>query len=197
MENIAEYISKFNLPIKTLSSGDILFNEGEVCDKMGIVLKGELNISTITFNEKEEIFNTIQEGEMFGDLLIFSYNPIYLGDIIATRKTQVIIISKTKLLELLQQDSTLLNIYLSTICNKAVNIKKQSKLLSHKNIEDRILFYLKLHVDNNNQFSYNTITNLAKELSLPRPSVSRSLSILEKKGYIIKKNHLIILTSSI
>lgn len=197
MENIATYISKYNLPIKTLSSGDILFNEGEICDKMGIVLKGQLSISTITFNEKEEIFNTIQEGEMFGDLLIFSYNPVYLGDIIATRKTEVIIISKSKLFELLQQDSTLLNIYLSTICNKAVSIKKQSKLLSHKNIEDRILFYLKLHVDSNNQYKYSTITNMAKELSLPRPSVSRSLSVLEAKGYIIKKNHLIILTSSI
>lgn len=197
MEDLLTYIKKYNLPVKSLSSGDILFNEGDECNKMGIVVKGELCISTITFNEKEETFNIIKEGEMFGDLLIFSYNPVYLGDVIATRKTQVIIITKTKLLELLQQDKVFLSIYLSTICNKAVNIKKQSKLLSHKNIEDRILFYLKLHINKNNEFKYTTITDISKELSLPRPSVSRSLTNLENKGYIVKRNHVIILKNNI
>ena len=58
MQSLLAYISKYNLPIKELSSGDILFNEGEPCEKMGIVIKGELIISTITYNEKEETFNT-------------------------------------------------------------------------------------------------------------------------------------------
>lgn len=193
MQSLLTYISKYNLPIKGLSSGDILFNEGEPCEKMGIVIKGELIISTITYNEKEETFNTIKEGEMFGDLLIFSKNPVYLGDVVAKRKTSVIIISKQKLITLLSTDEEFLNIYMSIICNKAVNIKKQAKLLSHKNIEDRILFYLKLKDTGNHIIKYDTITNLSMELSLPRPSVSRSLSNLEVKGYITKSKHTITL----
>lgn len=193
MQSLLAYISKHNLPIKELSSGDILFNEGEPCEKMGIVIKGELIISTITYNEKEETFNTIKEGEMLGDLLIFSTNPVYLGDVVAKRKTSVIIISKQKLITLLSTDEEFLNIYMSVICNKAVNIKKQAKLLSHKNIEDRILFYLKLKDTGDHIIKYDTITNLSMELSLPRPSVSRSLSNLETKGYITKNKHTITL----
>ena len=82
---------------------------------------------------------------------------------------------------------------MSVICNKAVNIKKQAKLLSHKNIEDRILFYLKLKDTGDHIIKYDTITNLSMELSLPRPSVSRSLSNLETKGYITKNKHTITL----
>ena len=193
MQSLLAYISKYNLPIKELSSGDILFNEGEPCEKMGIVIKGELIISTITYNEKEETFNTIKEGEMLGDLLIFSTNPVYLGDVVAKRKTSVIISSKQKLITLLSTDEEFLNIYMSVICNKAVNIKKQAKLLSHKNIEDRILFYLKLKDTGDHIIKYDTITNLSMELSLPRPSVSRSLSNLETKGYITKNKHTITL----
>ncbi len=193
MQSLLSYISKYNLPIKELSSGDILFNEGKPCDKIGVVIKGELIISTITYNEKEETFNTIKEGEMFGDLLIFSKNPVYLGDVVAKRKTSVIIISKQKLITLLSTDEEFLNIYMGIICNKAVDIKKQAKLLSHKNIEDRILFYLKLKDTGNHIIKYDTITNLSMELSLPRPSVSRSLSNLEVKGYIAKSKHTITL----
>lgn len=193
MQELLTYISKYNLQQKELSSGDILFNEGDPCDKMGIVVKGELIISTITYNEKEETFNIIKEGEMFGDLLIFSNNPVYLGDVIAKRKTTVIIISKQKLISMLLNDEEFLHIYMSIICNKAVNIKKQAKLLSHKNIEDRILFYLKLKDPGNHIISFSTVTDFAQELSLPRPSVSRSLSKLEEKGYIIKNKHSITL----
>ena len=32
---------------------DIIFNEHDVCNHLGIVLKGEVLISTITYNEKE------------------------------------------------------------------------------------------------------------------------------------------------
>lgn len=193
MQNLLTYISKYNLQVKELLSGDILFNEGDPCDKMGIVVKGELIITTITYNEKEETFNIIKEGEMFGDLLIFSTNPVYLGDVIAKRKTSVIIIPKSKLISLLSSDEEFLNIYMNVICNKAINIKKQAKLLSHKNIEDRILFYLKLKDRGNHIIEYSTITSMAQELSLPRPSVSRSLSCLESKGYITKGKNSIIL----
>ena len=188
MQSLLAYISKYNLPIKELSSGDILFNEGEPCEKMGIVIKGELIISTITYNEKEETFNTIKEGEMLGDLLIFSTNPVYLGDVVAKRKTSVIIISKQKLITLLSTDEEFLNIYMSVICNKAVSIKKQAKLLSHKNIRSRIIYYLEI----NNYSIKKNISFLAKELVLPRPSVSREISKMINEDIIYIKNNKII-----
>ena len=64
-----------------------------------------------------------------------------------------------------------------------------NKLLLHKNIEDRIYFYLNTQIDKKKtrKIYITSVTNLANELNLPRPSVSRSLSIMETKG-LIKRN---------
>ena len=163
---------------------DVIFNERDVCNHLGIVLKGEVLISTITYNEKEEIINTIKEHDVFGDILLFASNNIYLGDVIAIKKSIVALITKDNLLKLLTQRKELLIKYLSHLSNKSLNIKLQSKLLSHKNIEDRIMYFLS--TVKNNIYEYKSITDIANKLSLPRPSVSRSMTILENKGLIKK-----------
>lgn len=166
---------------------DIIFNEHDVCNHLGIVLKGEVLISTITYNEKEEIINTIKEHDVFGDILLFASNNIYLGDVIAIKKSIVALITKDNLLTLLTQRKELLTKYLSHLSNKSLNIKLQSKLLSHKNIEDRIMYFLSTVKNKDNIYEYKSITDIANKLSLPRPSVSRSMTILENKGLIKKE----------
>ena len=46
------------------------------------------------------------------------------------------------------------------------------------------MYYLTTNMDENNEIIINSITNLANLLALPRPSVSRSISILEDSGKI-------------
>lgn len=166
---------------------DVIFNERDVCNHLGIVLKGEVLISTITYNEKEEVINTIKEHDVFGDILLFASNNIYLGDVIAIKKSIVALITKDNLLKLLTQRKELLTKYLCHLSNKSLNIKLQSKLLSHKNIEDRIMYFLSTVKNKDNIYEYKSITDIANKLSLPRPSVSRSMTILENKGLIKKE----------
>ena len=64
----------------------------------------------------------------------------------------------------------------------------ENKILAHKNIEDRIYYYLNTKINNrNNIVDIKNVTDLAKKLNLPRPSVSRSLTLMEEKG-LIKRN---------
>lgn len=173
-----------------IKANDILFNEDSICNEIGIVLKGQLVISTITNLEKEETFNIINENEVFGDLLLFSTNHQYLGNVTATKKSKIALINKNKLLKHLQEDINILNSFLNSISDKALNIKLQAKLLSHKNIEDRIMYYLNIN-QKDNIVRIESVTTLSKILSLPRPSVSRSLTILENKGLIKKEKNII------
>ena len=173
-----------------IKANDILFNEDSICNEIGIVLKGQLVISTITNLEKEETFNIINENEVFGDLLLFSTNHQYLGNVTATKKSKIALINKNKLLKQLQEDINILNSFLNSISDKALNIKLQAKLLSHKNIEDRIMYYLNIN-QKDNIVRIESVTTLSKILSLPRPSVSRSLTILENKGFIKKEKNII------
>ena len=137
------------IKIKEYKSNDIIFNEDDNCQEVCIVLKGQIIISTITYLEKEEIINIINEKEVFGDLLIFSSNHKYLGNVISGKKSSVAIIKKNDLIDCLMIDKELLSLFLNSISNKALDIKLQAKLFSHKNIEDRIMYYLSIRQINN------------------------------------------------
>lgn len=182
--NLLNNIDKEKIIYKDYNANDLIFNEQEKCNMLGIIIKGEVLISTITSNEKEEIFNTISENDAFGDILVFTTSSKYLGNVIATKKTKVAFIKRDTLISTFSIYPDILKEYLIHIADKSIKIKLQAKLLSHKNIEDRIMYYLSIQAEEDNNIYIKSVTDLSKLLSLPRPSVSRSLSNLEDKGLI-------------
>lgn len=185
--NLLNNIDNSKIIYKNYNSNDLIFNEQTKCDMLAILIKGEVLISTITSNEKEEIFNTIYENEAFGDILVFSSSHRYLGNVIATKKTKIAFINRDVLINTFSTHPDILKEYLMHVADKSIAIKLQAKLLSHKNIEDRIMYYLNTLSEEKNYVYIKSVTDLSKILSLPRPSVSRSLSNLEDKG-LIKRN---------
>lgn len=168
---------------------DIVYNEGEVCNHLSFVLDGEISVRTYSLNGKEEILNIIYPGGIFGDIISYSNKSTYIGHIISNKNSVVAHIKKTDWITLIQKDETLLINFLNHLTNKTFKTKMDNKLLLHKNIEDRIYFYLNTQIDKKKtrKIYITSVTNLANELNLPRPSVSRSLSIMETKG-LIKRN---------
>ena len=184
--NLLNNIDKDKIIYKEYNSNDLIFNEYTKCNMLGIITKGEVLISTITHNEKEEIFNTIPENDAFGDILVFTTSSKYLGNVIATKKTKIAFIKKEILLDVFSKHPLILDKYLKHIADKSIKIKLQAKLLSHKNIEDRIMYYLSILSEDDSYIYIKSVTDLSKTLSLPRPSVSRSLTNLEDKGLITR-----------
>lgn len=185
-------ISKYII-IKDYNPNDVIFNEEAECNYLGIVIVGEIIISTITTTEKEEIINILSPNEVFGDLLVFSSTPTYLGNVIAKRKSTIALISKNNLQMMFKLSPVFLNNYLTHICNKALLIKTEAKLFAHKNIRDRILYYFNTlsKQQNTHSITIPSVSSIANILSLPRPSVSRELSKLVSEGYLIKQQNTI------
>lgn len=181
--------------VKNYKAGDVIFNEDALCEKIGYLEKGEINIVEITYTEKEETITYLNDGSFFGDILLFSKNPTYLGHAICLKKSIVRYITKDHILILFEKNKAFLNAFLSLISTKALMLKQEIKLFKHKNITDRVIYYL-----NNEQKKYpnqivpiKNITTMAKILSIPRVSLTRELSKLERLGIITKNkdNHLI------
>ena len=169
---------------------EILFYEDDICHSIGIVLEGELKISSFTFEGNEIVYNELKKGSVFGNNLLFSKDNKYKGDIRATSKGKIAIIKKDNLLKLLMSNETFLKEYLSIQSDFAKTLNAKIKLLSFNNAKERLLYYLFI---NNNRVKYRSITGLSKNLNLTREATSRLISILEKEKIIIKKNHEIIL----
>ena len=190
---IQKLINEKKIITTKIQSGGVLFNEGETCEYLGYLLKGKLNISTLSFKDKEEIISTINEGEFFGQFLIFNEsNSTYLGDVIAIKNSEIALINKNTLDNILMTNKVFLNAYLCDISIEAFRIKQQVKMLSHKKNIDRIIYYL----ENNNvngKIDIKSVTNLSKIVNLPRENVSRILTKLVKDGYIKKEDNIITL----
>ena len=166
----------------------MIFNEGSICNHLSFILEGKLSIRTYSVNGKEEIINTLSTGDIFGDIICFSENRNYIGHVIAEKNTVIAHVTKENWLNILNNNPTILLHFIESITNKTFKTKLENKILAHKNIEDRIYYYLNTKINNQNTIvDIKNVTDLAKKLNLPRPSVSRSLTLMEEKG-LIKRN---------
>lgn len=184
---ISNYLEYFKFV--TYNKEDMVFNEGAPCNHLSFILEGAVSIRTYSINGKEEIINTLTEGELFGDIICFSENKSYIGHVIAERHSIIAHITKENWLKILSENQIILVHFIESITHKMYKTKLENKILAHKNIEDRIYYYLNTQIKNpkNNYVNIKNVTALAKTLNLPRPSVSRSLTIMEEKG-LIRRN---------
>lgn len=182
-QNEKEKISYLNL-----KQNQTLFHEGEECKSIFIIIEGQITILNYSLNGNEEIISILNKNDVFGNALIFSNNNYYLGEIIATKPTKLAIINKNELLFFLQNNKSFLECYINLIAEKTIKFTIKTKLLSHKNIRSRILYYLEI----NNYSIKKNISFLAKELVLPRPSVSREISKMINEDIIYIENNKII-----
>lgn len=179
--------------IKKYQRGQVLFNEEENCKYAGYILNGQIKIVTSTYYEKEEIISVINQDEWFGNILIFTSKPYFLGTGIALTNVKVAYIDKPNLLTLCTQDQSFMNLFFEYNSEIAIATKNQAKLFCHKNIRDRIIYHLNTISKKTKSkiIIFESVQKLANELSIPRPSVSRELIKMENDN-LIKKNHNII-----
>ena len=87
-----DIISKLNndelkmFSVKKYEKDAIVFHEGELCESIGIVDTGEIEIVSYNYSGKEIVFTRIGLGMMFGNNLVFSSDPYFKGNVITTKK---------------------------------------------------------------------------------------------------------------
>ena len=190
MKNIYQEIIDKGIIIN-YRKNEVIFNEHDLCERIGIILDGKIKISSFSNEGNEVIINLLETNDCFGDLLLFSSNPYYYGCAIALSNTVVCYISKRIILDTMNTNILFLTAFLRSITDKGVQLKQKNKLFAYKNIEERITYYLYQYLkkDENGYVYYKSITNMASFLSLPRPSLSRSLHKMERENkIIIEKN---------
>lgn len=186
--NLLNQKEKEKISYLNLKQNQILFHGGEECKSIFIIIEGQITILNYSLNGNEEIISILNKNDVFANALIFSNNNYYLGEIIATKPTKLAIINKNELISLLQNNKSFLECYINLIAEKTIKFTIKTKLLSHKNIRSRIIYYLEI----NNYSIKKNISFLAKELVLPRPSVSREISKMINEDIIYIKNNKII-----
>jgi len=166
-----------------VAKNNVIFHEGDVCETIGIIISGKVDIISYSFEGKELLINSLKAGEIFGNNLIFSSEPVYRGDVIAQEKSVIAIINKENLVYLLQNNKDFLYLYLKAQSDKAKLLTSRIQLLSLVNAEERLFYYAS---KNDNVIVYKNVTTLAATIGVQRETLSRLLTSLIKR-HLIKK----------
>ena len=174
------------LKIKTYKKNQVIFNEEEECKSIAIIVKGQISISTYTLLEKTYDIKTLNENDIFGTFLIFSSSPYYLGNVISLKDSTIAFINKNDLYTIISKNQSFYNSYMNLISKSVMKLQGKVKILSQKTIREKILFYIKNEIKRtkNKTIKINSKEELAKILTIPRPSLSRELILLKEDGYI-------------
>ena len=166
-----------------VAKNSIVYHEGDLCENIGIVVSGKIDIVSYSFEGKEQIINTLKAGEIFGNNLLFSSEPIYRGDVIAKEKSVIAFINKENLIFLLQNNQEFLTLYLKAQSDKAKALTARIQLLSFTNAEERLFYYAS---KNDGVITFKNVTTLAATIGVQRETLSRLLTSLIKR-HLIKK----------
>ena len=166
-----------------VTKNSIIYHEGDLCENIGIVVSGKIDIASYSFEGKEQIINSLKAGDVFGNNLLFSSEPVYRGDVIAKEKSVIAFINKENLIYLLQNNQDFLNLYLKAQSDKAKVLTARIQLLSFTNAEERLFYYAS---KNNGVIVFKNVTTLAATIGVQRETLSRLLTSLIKR-HLIKK----------
>ena len=163
--------------------GSTIYHEGDVCESIGIIISGKVDIVSYSFAGKEMLINSLKVGEIFGNNLLFSSTPIYKGNVIAKEKCVIAFISKENLVNLLQNNREFLELYLKAQSDFGKSLNARIQLLSFPNAEERLFYYAS---KNNGIIEFKNVTTLAATIGVQRETLSRLLTNLIER-HLIKK----------
>lgn len=195
------FLSSLVYEVAFVKKGELIIQEDDYVDYMGIILDGELNVCKYSPDGSESLLSKLTTHEVFAlDILCTPHkNSFYY--VYTTKPSFILKIDK----KILEKSEILPNEYSSKIyeniisCLANICAKRCHKieLVSQKSIRAKIMTYLLIQKDNKNSNKFKISFDrdqLANYLCVNRSVLSHELSTMQKEGIIkFKKNEFEIL----
>lgn len=184
-------IKKILLDVKhstvTYTKGEIMFQEGDKCNNIGLIVSGCIQIERIYENGKEIVLKKLCQGDVFGEALIFSKQNLYPATAIAKSNCKIFYINKKEIIHLCANNEIILENFMSLLSEKIMMLNKKVKSVSLKSIKHKVSDYIIERSKKNESCTINlddSKEEIAAYLGIPRPSLSRELINLRNEGII-------------
>jgi len=187
IQEIDDLINKRRGQIKTYKKGETLYESGDPCNNLSIVLKGKIELSNFLISGDVSSLVTLSSGDVFGEAVLFAEDNAYPVTSTALSQVSVLLIPRDVILQLMNQYPKFNERYLSLLSQKIIFLNDKFKLLSLTTIRGKIAHVLlKLSKE---QGSLKVTLPFSKEkmathISTRRPSLSRELSKMKSEGLI-------------
>src|SRR5471030_2803533 len=186
-EEIKKLISNIGCSLKTYKKGEIIATEEDECTSLGFVLAGVVEIQRIYLSGKQIVLKRLNNGDVFGEALIFSKKSNYPSTVMAFSSCNVLYISKADILKLCTMDERVLGNFMSALSNKILMLNSKIKSIAFKSIKHKVINFILEQAKIQKSETINlkeSKEEIASAMGIPRPSLSRELMNLRDLNYI-------------
>ena len=187
---------------KLYKKGEMLCRQGEKSDTLFIINEGQVKISKLTVEGKEQIVHIFTTGDFFGELSLFSSDETYNFDAYAISDVKICTLAKQDMNEIIMSNPEISLKLLQVITKRLTQTENLAQNLATNDAEIRIAFMMLEFAE-----KYGVTTDQGLQIKLPinreemasyagvtRETISRKLSIFEELGIInLKGNKIIII----
>ena len=185
-EEIKNILLKLNYKVQKYKKNELIFRVDQAPAYMGIVLKGIVELKSTTSKRVISIFYR-EKGDVFGETDMFSDSGTYHCDIVVNKSCDILLISKSSVLEILCSDYVINSNLLKLLANNIVHLSKKLELYSFSSIRRKIAFCLLYNTEKHDIDSIDLIdskASWAEHLNVSRTSLCRELKYLCDLGVL-------------
>lgn len=177
---------------KSYKKGETLFLEGEASETLYILNEGQIKLSKITKDGKEQILHILTPGDFFGELSLFGTNRICNFSSFAVSDTRICILTKNHMDSILRENPDIALKILSTVSDRLAETENLAQNLATKDVEARIAYILlefcdKYGTEKDGEIHIRVPINreeMANYAGVTRETMSRKLKKLETEGIL-------------
>jgi CRP/FNR family transcriptional regulator len=174
---------------KVYNKGDMIYQAGDMSEKLYVVHEGQIKISRLSEDGKEQVIRVLGPGEFLGELALFSHMP--MTDFAqALMPTTVCIINGN---EIKNRINKYPNIALKIIEELSKRLERIENLVENINlhsVEWRLAQVLLNMADELNEVELNTSKgNFASQIGMSQETLSRKLTLFQDKKLIKQMGH--------
>lgn len=172
--------------IREYKKNDVIANQGEKCNSLSVILEGKAVIQTIYENGKVLTLANFNVSDVFAEALLFSKDKEYPATVMALEKCKVLSLPRNSVLGIMQKNTKFAENMLELLSQKIVILNRKINLIELDSIRRKICKILLDNYKKNNSYVYKIASKkeLAEELGIPRPSLSRELIKMKDMGLI-------------
>jgi CRP-like cAMP-binding protein len=165
----------------------IIALEGDICDSLGIVIDGELEVQKHYSSGKVVTLAKLNKGKTFGEAIAFSETNVYPATIVSSKGSIILYISKKDIIAMCSAYPKVLNNFMQLLSSKILLLNRKIKELSFETLRQKISNYLLSQYEVQKTLALTlpmSRKNLAEHLGVQRPSLSRELINMKDDGLI-------------
>lgn len=184
LNNIAD---RMNYIRKEYKKDELIAFEGDSCNYLGLIVKGSVEIERILPSGKTIILKKLNKNSVFGEAVIFSNKNEYPATIKAAEDCTIISIKKEEILKLCSEEEVFLKNFMCMLSNKILMLNKKIKSISFNTVKQKVVNYIIEMYEKQSSTNIklnSTKEEIAGEIGIPRPSLSRELINLRNENLI-------------